>query len=324
MSKKLIGIEIGSDTIKLSLVSEGKLLGAAIARMPDNLVLEGRVTAPATMSQLIKDLCKELGTRPGPCAFVLPSQGLIIRTLTMPVMSDKELALNLPYEFKDYVGRDADGYVYDYAVTNVTDSAMELYAVAASKEVIATYSDILAKAGMKVKAMVPQEAAWLNLLRGAKNLPGTVCLVDLGHRSTRVSIYIGGKFAMSRNIELAGHNLSDVISRAEQVDIHVARNHKESNLDNCLSSDAASDFYSSLAVEIMRTVIYFKTNFKDAPELTDIYYCGGSAKNEALRNAILKQNNLVMHHVARLVNTDMKNEDLILTCALSAGAAMQV
>ena len=177
---------------------------------------------------------------------------------------------------------------------------------------------------MRVKAMIPHEMAWLNLIRTAKNLPESVCVVDLGHRATRVTVFVEGKFAMVRSIDMAGYNLTEAIAREEQLDVHVARNHKEANLDNCLVGSAANDFYSALAVEIMRTVMYYKTNFKSSPHLDDIFFCGGSALNENLRSAILKQNNLVMHHIHRLVNTEMENEDLILTCALSAGAAMQV
>ena len=119
MSKKMIGIEIGADTLKLAQVKNGKILSMAAERMPDHLVSEGRVTAPATMSKFLKEAMKATGIKGRECAFVLPPQMVVSQRLTMPVMSAAELKLNLPFEFKDYVGRNTDDYTFDYIVTDV-------------------------------------------------------------------------------------------------------------------------------------------------------------------------------------------------------------
>ena len=90
-SKKMIGIEIGSDTLKLAVCIGDAVAEMAVKRLPENLIREGRVTAPTALTNFIKDMLKEHGLRPGPCAFILPPQVVIAHHVTMPLMSEQEL-----------------------------------------------------------------------------------------------------------------------------------------------------------------------------------------------------------------------------------------
>ena len=91
-----------------------------------------------------------------------------------------------------------------------------------------------------------------------------------------------------------------------------------------LSSDAATDAYQVLAIEIMKIINFFtySDNSKGA-HLSHLYYCGGSSVIEPLRTAILKATGMTMHHAHRLVNMEEVVSDQALYCALAAGAAIQ-
>ena len=39
-----------------------------------------------------------------------------MRRFEMPLMTEEQLRLNLPYEFHDYIGDEMDKYVFDYAM----------------------------------------------------------------------------------------------------------------------------------------------------------------------------------------------------------------
>ena len=323
MASKIIGVEIGSDTVKLAVVSGGAVKTMAVERMPENLVREGKVTAPAAMSDFIKNMCREHGIRPGPCALVLPQQIVIAHKVIMPVMNEKELLLNLPFEFRDFVGKDTSKYDYDYSVLSVHDKVMELYAAAVRREVVEDYYSILRKAGLTLKVAMPVEMAWLNLIRSVDTEPDTVCIVDVGHNITRVNIFANGHYEMGKDIEMGGQLLDQTIADYLQVDPYVARTRKEANLDNVLVSAGCYDAYGALSVEVMKIVNFYRSSAENGTKLNDIYYCGGSSLIESLRTAILKRTDLTMHHIRRFVVAPDIDDDTVLRCALAAGAAMQ-
>ncbi len=323
--KKIIGIEIGSDTVKLAVVAGGKVEKMVFTRLPENIYHDGHITAPDAFAEAVKTLMKDNQIHSGACALVLPQNLVISHHVSVPAMPASELELNLPFEFKDFVGKDADKYYYDYSVAGVTESSMDLFAAAVLKSDIDEYTSLLKKAGLSLKIAIPKEMAWLNLINGAKNLPKAVCIVDLGHGATNVDIFCGGSFVMGRKIENGGRQLDEVIAGQLQLDTYAARIRKEANYENILASDAATESYGALAVEVMRVISFYNySHAEDGNKVEDIYFCGGGSNIEALRIAIVKASSLTAHRIQRLFGDEGEHEDdKYLRCALAAGAAMQ-
>lgn len=328
MGTKMIGVEIGSDTAKLVVCSGGQLQTMAVERLPDNLVREGRVTAPEAMSNFLKDMRRQYRLPGGPAALVLPPQAVIAHVVSLPLMSAQELALNLPFEFRDFVGQEGGKYHYDYAVMHTVPGEanapgkLELFAAAVKKSLIDEYYAMLHRAGLTLKIAVPAEMAWLNLVRLASREPKELCIVDIGHTSTHVYIYANGRFIMGKGIEIGGQMLDEVIASEAKVDSHVARTYKESNMNNVLALEGCSSVYNSLAVEIMKAVNFYGYDTPNS-NLQDIYYCGGTSLVEPLRLSILKNMGLTLHHISRLVPGADETDDDVLFCGLAAGAAVQ-
>jgi type IV pilus assembly protein PilM len=320
----MIGVEFGSNTMKMAVCDGTKVKKMAFARMPEDLVREGRVTSPAAMTEFLKNMMKENGIRGGNCAMVLPSSLVIGHHVTMPAMSESELKLNLPFEFRDFVGKDGAKYDYDYSVMGVKDNVMELYAAAVRKDVVEEYYSIFKKAGLTLKIAIPAEMAWANLIAASQNLPRKICIVDVGHNSTRVNIFVDGNFVMGKDIEMAGAMLDETIAAEQKVDAYVAHTRKEANMNKVLSEDVMNDAYQALAIEVMKIVnFYAYTDNAEGGDLEHLYYCGGSSVIEPLRTTLLKATGMTMHHVYRLVNMDDTVSDMALYCALAAGAAVQ-
>ena len=325
MASKMIGVEFGSNTLKMAVCDRGIVKKMAFERMPDDLVREGRVSSPAAMTEFLKTMMKNQGIRGGNCALVLPSSMVISHHVSMPAMSEAELKLNLPFEFRDFVGKDGVKYDYDYSVMAIKDNVMELYAAAVRKDTVEELYSIFKKAGLNLKIATPAEMAWLNLIRQNENLPKKLCIVDVGHNTTRVNIFANGNFVMGKDIDLAGSLIDQTISDTQQIDVHAARTRKESNMNGILTSELVNEAYQSLAIEVMKTVNFFR--YSDQTEggpLEHLYYCGGSAVVEPLRTCLLKATNMTMHHVQRLVKMDGASADQALYCALAAGAGCQI
>ena len=314
-----IGIEIGSDTLKIAISSHGQITNFVSKRLAYGAMVDGKISAPNDMAEIIKATLKEAGIRATTCAVVLPPQSVIGRNITMPLMSAEEYMLNLPFEFKDFIGKEGDKYLYDYTVKSVEGNSAEIYACAVLKSDVDVFYDITRKAGLKLKRAVPPEIAWLNLIHAAENVPNNLCIVDVGHTKTRVRIYAKGGFAMGREIEYAGRTLDEALGRYLGMDSFAARTRKETNLNNCQASECCTDMYADMATEITRTLKYYNDVNKDAV-VRDLYYCGGCALIEPLRNAMIRATDLTPHHISRLVPGLEGKDETAICCAIAAGA----
>ena len=324
MAATILGIEIGAATIKFAEVRGNSLVRAASYPLPDNLIRDGMVTSPDGLVDTLKEAKKELGLKNGPCALVIPSQAVIAHQITMPLMSEADVALNLPFEFRDFVGKDSDKYLYDYSVLSIQQPAgkqggtMELYAAAVENKLMEDYYTWLKKAGFTMKVAIPGEMAWENLIRQSPSEPKEVCVVDMGATHTNVSIYRDGHFVMGKDIDIGGVTLDQVIAGEYRLDARQARNYKEMEPEEYLS--CCTDTMNDLAVEVMRVVNFYSYHTEGAA-LRDIYLCGGSV-TEGLRTAVLKATDLQLHHICRLVPGGVENP-ATARCAIAAGAAMQ-
>lgn len=324
MAHRMIGVEIGSDTLKIAVILGGTLRQTALEKLPGDLIREGRPTSAGALADFLRRALKRSGIRGGSCALVLPSQLMIAHQVTMPVMDEREIELNLPYEFRDFVGKDGGKYLYDYAVTGIRDNQMELYAAAVRKEAVEEYCAIFKKAGLNLKVAIPAEMAWANLIRGIPGLPRKLCIVDLGRNTTRVNIFADGSFVMGKDIEMAGALFDKLIAADQKVDIHRARALKEAHGNPLLCEESLVNAYQALAIEVLKIVHFYSyTDNSRGGQPEHLYYCGGSSLIEPLRSALGKSTGMTLHSVSQLMNMDGAGSHMALRCALAAGAAMQ-
>ena len=328
MSKSMIGLDIGTQSVKLALMNGDRIHRLVSAPMPDNLLRDGRLVSPETMADELRSVLRQGRISARSCALVLPSDVSFTRRLTVPRMTVEQLRLNLPYEFHDYIQKDKDLYFYDYAVVGEQkdEKALELLASAVPKEVIAEARTMLRRAGLHLELAIPECLTYRNLIRAFERRggehPGEYCMVDMGHHAIRMHMYRGDVYETSRVIEYGGASLDALIADAAAVDPHVAADYKRSNYEGAQEIPACRDLYSRIAVEILRAVNFYGFNTPGS-DLQDLYFGGGLAKVSALRDAIRDSlGQLRCHGVEELLPPTDDRESAPL-CAAAVGVTLQ-
>lgn len=334
MGKTLVGIDLGESCVKLAVCADGELKSAVTAETPDNLVREGRIVSPEAASDFLKDVLKKERVRARGCAVVLPSSVAFTRTMTLPVMSHEHLLINLPFEFRDFITQDKDKYYYDYAVLDRIDDEngetveLELIAATTLKETIKTYSDICRRAGLKLLTAIPEELAYMNLLREYRSRAQITDeneeygLLDLGHTATRLHIYKGLKLQATRVMEIGSRMIDTAIAEKLGVDEHIARAYKHANNNAELELPECMDIYSSIVLEITRAVNFYGFN-SPGSDLREIYLCGGGARITPLVELLKSDLSLSFHSVTELFPPSAQDIPDAVLCQTAAGAAMQ-
>lgn len=310
MSKTVLAFDIGESTMKIAQKSSNEIKVHAV-QMPDNLIKDGIVQMPHMLSDFLKEVKKDLNLPGGECGLVVPDELVVCRSLVLPAMTEKQLKVNLPFEFSDYISGEPNKYVYDYALEEMIYDEegkpleMKLIGAVMSKESVTGYVNMFKNAGLKLRTLIPQEIALKNIMKAAIESGKVLadkeyCIVNLGHRSTQVYIFKGAEMVVFRTIHLGGQIVDEAIAENENVDVYVARNHKNRNYNKVLDAEYVTDTYGRIAVEVMKVINFYRFNNRDSV-LEEVYFMGGGSNIPALCSSIAEINDFTQKPMAELL-----------------------
>ena len=292
---KIVGFEIGDHSVKLVYFAGKELKKAVSVALPDAMVSHGRILSMDAMADFLREAAKANGVPAGGAALTLSAADAFTRDVTVPAMTEQQLAYNLPFEFHDFLTEEKSKYFFDYSVREIRRDPegypleMDLFACAMLKERVEAYRAMFRRAGFKLKVLTPLETAYGALLTEYTRRTGAPeigrCVVDLGHRGTLMHFLQGGECVGVREIDLGLAELDQRIAEEMGVEIHAVRGYKQSNFNGVLDTEYAKEFYSRLAVEIMKAVNFYHYNNRER-ELEELYLCGGGAAIRPLRETI--------------------------------------
>ena len=125
MAAKLIGIDVSATSLRITLCDKRGPLRFLEARLPEHMVRDNQIVSWDAMGDFLKETLKNENIRVKDVCVTVPESAVYIQHVVLPPMSENQLKVNLPYEFHDYINRDMDKYIYDYAVNHITQEKME-------------------------------------------------------------------------------------------------------------------------------------------------------------------------------------------------------
>lgn len=328
--KNTIGIDIGGRTVHAAIVNNGQIRRVLNEDLPEGLVREGQIVSYQAMSDYLKELRKDRKINAKRVNLVLPSAVCYCRRFNTAYMTHEQLQFNLPYEFRDFVTGGKEDYFYDYAVVGTrSDEAgkpveLDLMAAAVKRALVAELDHMFKRAGFKLETAVPEELAYINLLRaGSESTGHGHCILDLGHTAVRLYIYNGDTFENIRALDFGCSKLVDAVSDEFNVDAHVAASYLESDYNGCARLPRCVDIYNAIAVEVTKAINFYRFN-SGGGELNHIHLGGGAARNQALVETLAGALTLPVEDMSEFLPA--ADSDTALEAAVAAtavGAALQ-
>jgi type IV pilus assembly protein PilM len=226
MAKKLtsaVGVDIGCQNIK---VAEIKLMGGqptvtalAQAQTPEGTVDHIGIHDGEAVGHVLKQLCGMAGTSVGDMVVSVAGQGaVLVRTLEVPNMSDSELEQHMEWEITRNIPFGEKTVQSDYKAFPPADAAsqnMDVVMAISPQSAVEQIANLVKKAGKKVAAI---DVEPLGIARSLKlgydsELHGkTVCVVDIGHKTTSINIYRDGQLLMPRQVPIGGEMFTRAIA----------------------------------------------------------------------------------------------------------------
>lgn len=298
MAKSFLGIEIGSSRMKISEIVNGGLVRFRAIDLPDGMIEDGVVVAWEGLVDVIRESVRRYGFRTRKVALVVPDAESYIRRVTMPLMTEEQLMLNLPYEFHDMISGDKSEYIFDYSMIETRKNEdgkgeMDLFGAAISRELMGRYTDLFRRAGLKLVKAAPRDMAIMSLMNHLDPdfFKHDTALLSVGYIDTTLDIYRNGVFDTKNTIESGVNALINALVTQQNLDPHLAQQYIRENTNDVQESDTLVSVYNDIAVNISRSLNYYSFQNRDN-SLEEIYYFGGGGHIERFMREIAANVNL--------------------------------
>ncbi len=300
--KNLVGVDIGSGSIKVCLIRESRrglgLVRLGYVPLGPQVIVDGQVMDSGAVVEALGRAFSEAKIRQKECALSVSGQSVIIRKITVPMMTAAELDEQIQWEAEQHIPFDIKDVQVDYQVLRKRPEAsqMDLLLVAAKRDRIEDYAQLARSAKLKPIVCDVDSFTVQNLFEYSRGLPAdqTVALINIGASFSSLSIIANGVHVFPREIANGGNAITEEIQKQLGIPFEQAEAYKCGGNPNDPSGagmvpqqvvqivEAASD---SIAAEIQRSIDFYLATSGEA-EIARIYVTGGTANLAALARAI--------------------------------------
>jgi type IV pilus assembly protein PilM len=298
--KPLVGLDIGSKWIKaVELVPTDE--GMALT----NYMVE-EIQGGTDIKEILKNLFHKSSFQAKKVVTAVSGRSVIVRYITMPEMPDDELKNAIRYEASKYIPFEVEEVVLDcqrltYETKEEKEEApktaakeMRVLLVAVKKNTIDEQLDILEGAGLWPHIIDVDVFAlgnafelheMLSTARGEVNQ--SVALIDIGSVKTSVNIMYNINSYFTREISIAGNDLTEAISKKLGIEPSQAETLKrDPGLKEAELIEVTSGVLDDLYHEIHLSFDYFEHQFEKHIDL--IYLSGGTSRLKWLPDSFEK------------------------------------
>lgn len=283
-----VGLDIGSQMVKLVEIekdSEGKKKLSRFALAKVDSGDEGKAAA-------IKKVKEESGIENNQVAVSVSGQSVIVRYIDLPEMSEEETRSAIKYEAEQHIPFNIDEVTLDFQILEKFPETkkMRVLLVAAKKDLINNQLALIKSAGFIPTFIDVDSFALINSFESQGAGEEVAALVNIGAQLTNINIISGGVPCFTRDVPLAGHNVTEVVKKSLDIDSEAAEKQKleEGNLtgDSPLSL-ALHAALEDLTGEIRLSFDYCE-NQTLGKAINKVYVSGGGARLQGLEEFLSK------------------------------------
>jgi type IV pilus assembly protein PilM len=305
MAKNCIGLDIGSSSIKaiqLNKRNRGLEVRAfGMEPLAPQTIVDGTIMDQSAVVEAIRALWRRLKLRQKDVAIAIAGHSVIIKKISVPRMNPTELAEHIPQEAEHHIPFSRDDVEIDYEVVveqNVSGQ-MDLLLVAAKREVVADYTQVVKDASLNpvvvdVAAFTAQNGFEVNYQLGPEE---TVVLINIGAAISNINIIRGTQSLFTRDVTIGGNLFTEEIQKTLNVSHDEAEAYKigGNQDDQGMVPQAVERVMESvadiMAGEFQRSLDFFLATSAES-NVSRICLAGGTAKTIALHRAIQEHSRL--------------------------------
>jgi len=301
--KELVGLDIGSYSVKaVEFKTKSKdgqdsyeLKKIGYELLPHDAIVEGTIIDSAAVIETIKMVFDENKISNKNIVISISGNSVIIKKISLPVMETDELAESIIWEAKHNIPYPYEETNVDYSILKPPsyseDKNLDILLVAAKKDKIANYSNVISQVKKNLEAIEVDVFALQNIME--LNYPDiihnkTISIVNLGANITNVIIIEKGVPQLFRDLSLGGSFFSENLSK----DLNISFDDAEKLLKGLPVKDIQPEQLQTvlnmneqnLLEEIEKTFSFYESGDKTEKKIEFIFLSGGLSKLKDLRS----------------------------------------
>lgn len=188
--------------------------------IPAEAIVDGALMNYSAVSQAVRSLAESGGVKAKKVTCSLSGNAVIAKVVTMPAMSPSEAEEQIHWEAGQHIPFSIDDVNLDYQILSKREGEMSVLLVAAKKDVLADYQNIVTEAGLQLAVVDVDALALFNCFYANHLLPNRleleqalVGLVNVGASMTNIVIVRAGVPMFLRDVPTAGHGMTTEIQK---------------------------------------------------------------------------------------------------------------
>jgi type IV pilus assembly protein PilM len=292
-SKSLVGLDIGSSTVKaIELKPAGKSYRVAaigVEPVPADSIVDGTIIDSSAVADAVTRLFANKQFKSKEVAASLSGNSVIVKKITLPQMTDAELSESIYWEAEQYIPFDIQDVNLDYEIieTNGVNAqgTMEVLLVAAKKDKIGDYTNVITQAGRSPVVVDVDAFALQNAYEANYGLEpnAVVVLLNAGASAININILAGAQSVFTRDISIGGNAFTEAVQKELNLPFEAAEELKKGqNVDGVSYEDARPVLRAmtdNVLLEVEKTFDFFKATAA-SDHITRIVLSGGASRVE--------------------------------------------
>jgi type IV pilus assembly protein PilM len=295
--KDIVGLDIGSRTIKVAAVEETNK-GQAVRKfgmidITPGLIEEGVVKSPEDVAYLIRQLFTAQRIKESNVAVSIGGYSTIVKNISVPAMDEAQLQEMIQYEAEQYIPFDINDVNLDFQIigeNDVNPNQMNVLLVAAKKEMVNDYVNLVQLAGLNPCVIDVDAFALQNIYEINYGLNGeNVALIDIGAGKTTLNILKDNISVFMRDVSMGCQQIGTKIVALANCTLEEAEGLYHDDETERLSDKEMVEIVSSVVTdwctEIGRALDFFYSTYPGA-QISKIILSGGGAKIQKFRQLL--------------------------------------
>jgi type IV pilus assembly protein PilM len=299
-SKPVVGLDIGSSAVKaVELKPSGKgykVTAVGTEPIPPDSIVDGAIIDGTAVADAIKRLFENKAFKCKEVAASLSGNAVIVKKISLPVMTEAELSESIYWEAEQYIPFDIQDVNLDYQILDPGTGAdskgtMEVLLVAAKKEKIADYTGVIAQAGkvpvvVDVDAFALQNAYEMNY---GNEPDAVVVLLNAGASAININIISGEQSVFTRDISMGGNAYTEAVQKELNLPFETAEALKKGEaVEGVTFEDVQPVLHAmteNVLLEIQKTFDFFKAS-ATSDRIDRVLLSGGASRVDGFQKAL--------------------------------------
>ena len=303
-SKAVVGLDIGSSAVKaVELKSAGKgwkVVAFAMQPVPPDSIVDGAIIDGAAVADAIRRVFENKHFKTKEVAASLSGNAVIVKKISLPVMTEAELAESIYWEAEQYIPFDIQDVNIDYQILDSgaggEGGTMDVLLVAAKKEKIADYTGVISQAGrtpviVDVDAFALQNAYEVNYGLEKEQV---VVLLNAGASAININIVTGDQSVFTRDISMGGNSYTEAVQKELNLPFESAEQLKRGQPVEGVNGDDVLPVLHAMTenvlLEIQKTFDFFKAS-ATSDRIDRIVLSGGASRVDGFVQALTERFN---------------------------------